>query len=162
MFQRGDSGSEKDSEQVGVRHEDRTLLPLRGQEGARRDSALPTRESPLHCPLVPPSIGHALCPVARRLLAAGHAPLLSPYSHWLLFHVPLSEFPIAAFSPCRGAPVSPISKGVTRPMSSLEAVGLGQTLGRERVNIFGVLSSSEGIKLYILRQGQHSSTHSSV
>lgn len=96
MFQRGDSGSEKDSEQVGVRHEDRTLLPLRGQEGARRDSALPTRESPLHCPLVPPSIGHALCPIARRLLAAGHAPLLSPYSHWLLFHVPLSEFPIGA------------------------------------------------------------------
>lgn len=70
------------------------------------------QRTPLHCPLAPPPIGHALCPLARHLLAAGHARPRAPRPYWLLFHVILSgSFLLAQATPSHFSPDSAFSLG---------------------------------------------------
>lgn len=72
----------------------------------------PIQESPLYCPLAPPSIEHAICPVPHRLLAACHAPPRHLRSYWFLFHVILSQsFLLAQATPSYLSPDSTFSLG---------------------------------------------------
>lgn len=81
----------------------------------------------LHCLLAPPSIGHALCPIPRHLLAEGHAPPRSPRPHWLLFHVILSRsFSLAQVTPSYLSPDSAFNLGSSHShLSFILRLGLG-------------------------------------
>lgn len=77
-----------------------------------RDGTFPHHlGTPAHCPLAPPSIGHALCPFHRHLLAVSHAPPRSSVPIDCCSTLSSRSFLLAQATPSHLSPVSAFSLG---------------------------------------------------